>query len=251
MDEIEQLKRENEELKKVNAVKSDLISISAHQLRTSLSAIKWTLRMFMDRDLGELTPEQDEFIKKAFNSNEQMLKLVNKLLVMNHADDTSILFNFKEVEISELLDNTLVEFSDEAKKKFIKILVTRPESDLPNISCDKEMIHVVMQNLIENAIKYSHPNSRVAIELKHNKETNDIEFSVHDSGIGIGSKDKEKIFNKLFRAPNAVEKEKTGSGLGLFATKNIVERHKGKIWFESEDGKGTTFHVSLPALPLS
>lgn len=251
MDEIEKLKLENEELKKVNAVKSDLISISAHQLRTSLSAIKWTLRMFMDRDLGELTPEQDEFIKKAFNSNEQMLKLVNKLLVMNHADDTSILFNFKEVEMAELLDNTLVEFSDEAKKKFIKIIVTKPEAELPTINCDKEMIHVVMQNLVENAIKYSHPNSRISIELKHNKESNNIEFSVRDSGIGISQKDKDKIFNKLFRAPNAVEKEKTGSGLGLFTTKNIVERHKGKIWFESEDGKGTTFHVSLPVLPLS
>jgi signal transduction histidine kinase len=202
----------------------------------------------MDRDLGDLTQEQDEFIKKAFNSNEQMLKLVNKLLVMNHADDTTILFHIKPIDFMELLDGTLTEFSDEAQKKKIKIILNKPDADLPNINCDKEMIHVVLQNLVENAIKYNNPDGKITIEVKNNPEEKSFSFSIHDEGIGISSRDKDKIFNKLFRAPNAIEKEKTGSGLGLFTTKNIIERHNGKIWFDSSDDNGTTFYFKLPTL---
>lgn len=246
MDEIEKLKAENEELKKIIDVKSDLISISAHQLRTSLSAIKWTLRMFMDKDLGEMTPEQEEFIDKAFNRNQDMIKLVNNLLLINKADDTAVPFNFKEVDLTDLIDKTLLEFTDEAKKKYIEIVFQKSENESALASCDDQMIHIVFQNLIENSIKYSHEHGKVFINIKHDTDKKNIEISVQDSGIGIDAKDHKNIFNKLFRANNAMEKDHDGSGLGLFTTKNIVERHKGKIWFESKEKEGTTFHVSLP-----
>ncbi len=243
MDDIEKLKKENEELKKMNAVKSDLISISAHQLRTSLSALKWILKMFIDKDLGTLTSEQESFIQKAFNSNERMIALVNDLLTLNHADDTTIAYKLKNVDMLGLVEQTVFEFSGETSKKGITLIFLRPESPIPMIKCDEEMIRVVLQNLIENAIKYSNDKDKVIISIK--ESNGELLLSVHDTGIGIEEKDKDEIFKKFFRAGNAIEKDSIGSGLGLFTTKNIVERHNGKIWFEAIGG-GTTFFVTLP-----
>jgi signal transduction histidine kinase len=246
MDEIEKLKQENEELKKMNSVKSDLISISAHQLRTSLSALKWILKMFIDKDLGELSREQEDFIMKAFDSNERMIELVNDLLTLNHSEDTTISFNFKDTDVLEILEQTIFEFSGETHKKNIELIFLKPKTEIPLIKCDTEMIRVVFQNLIENAVKYSHSGDKVFVSMRINSEEKNLEISVHDTGIGIKEADKAQIFSKFFRAPNAVEKEYVGSGLGLFTTKNIIERHHGKIWFESGESAGTTFFVSLP-----
>ncbi len=246
MDDLEKLKVENEELKKVNAVRSDLISISAHQLRTSLSALKWILRMFADKDLGKITQEQEGFIEKALESNERMIVLVNDLLTLNHSDDASIPFNFKQVNIIGLLEETLFEFYGETHKKNIELIFIKPTTDIPLVRCDSEMIRVVMQNLIENSIKYSDQNDKVFVSLKYKAETNTIDISIHDTGIGIKQEDQDKIFNKFFRTRNAIEKDNIGSGLGLYTTKNIILRHKGKIWFESAPDSGTTFYVTLP-----
>lgn len=244
MEEIEKLKLENEQLKKMNAVKSDLISISAHQLRTSLSALKWILKMFLDEDLGKLSGEQGSFIRKAYNSNERMIALVNDLLTLNHAEDITIPYKLKKIDILNLVEQTVFEFSGETSKKGVDLIFLKPENPIPSLNCDEEMIRVVLQNLIENAIKYSNIKDKVFVSLKQ-VDTN-IEFSVHDTGIGINENDKDEIFKKFFRAPNAIEKDAIGSGLGLFTTKNIVERHNGKIWFETKTGEGTTFFVTLP-----
>jgi signal transduction histidine kinase len=244
MDELEKLKIENEKLRKVSENKSDVISITAHQLRTSLSALKWIIKMFLDGDAGKLTNEQGELAEKAYSSNERMLTLVNDLLTMNHTDDVSLHYEFKKTDITEIAEQTIFDFSGETNKKDIELVFLKPEKSLPRINCDKEMIRVVFQNLIENAIKYSNSNGKVFISI--NQKENEIQLSVHDNGIGIKTEDKESIFHKFYRAPNAIQKDEIGSGLGLFTTKNIVEKHKGKIWFENVDGGGTTFFVTLP-----
>jgi signal transduction histidine kinase len=246
MDDMEKLKAENEKLNKINVNRSDLISISAHQLRTSLSALKWILKMFIDKDLGNITAEQESFIEKAYDSNERMIALVNGLLTLNHSEDCSLQFKFESVDILNLIEQTIFEFSGEAHKKNIELIFLKPKLQIPNIKCDKEMIRVVLQNLIENAIKYSLPNDKVFLSLKYNEEIKNVEISAHDTGIGIKEEDKPNIFSKFFRASNAVEKDGVGSGLGLFTIKYIVEQHKGKIWFESSPEIGTTFFVALP-----
>lgn len=241
---MEKLKAENEQLRKINENKSDVISITAHQLRTSLSALKWIFKMFIDEDVGRLTTEQSGFIQKAYNSNERMLALVNDLLTLSHAEDASISYNFKKIDFLYLVEQTLFEFSGETNKKGIELIFLKPETPLPPLNCDEEMIRVVIQNLIENAIKYSNTGGKVFVSIK--QKDNDIQISIHDTGIGINEADKESIFKKFFRAPNAQEKDIVGSGLGLFTTRNIVEKHNGKIWFENAEGGGTTFFVSLP-----
>jgi len=244
--EIEELKMENEKLKKINEVKSDLISISAHELRTSLSALKWILKMFLDKDLGKITSEQEAFIKRALDSSDRMISLVNRLLTLNHSDELDIPFDFKKVNIIKTIEQTIFEFSGEAHKKDVDLIFLKPENEFPLIKCDEEMIRVVFQNLIENAIKYSQADDKIFISLKHNSKENRIEISIRDTGIGINTKDQDKIFNKFFRGSNALEKDSLGSGLGLFTTKNIIRHHKGKIWFESTSEPGTTFFITLP-----
>jgi signal transduction histidine kinase len=244
MDDLEKIKTENEKLKKVSETKSDIISITAHQLRTSLSALKWILKMFIDEDVGKLTNEQSELIQKAYTSNERMLTLVNDLLTLSHTENVSISYNFKKIDLLYLMEQTLFEFSGETNKKGIELIFLKPKTSLPLINCDEEMIRVVFQNIIENAIKYNNRDGKVFISLK--QEENNIQISFHDTGIRIKNEDKDNIFKKFFRAPNAIEKDIIGSGLGLFTTKNIVEKHNGKIWFENADGGGITFFVALP-----
>jgi len=244
MEEIEKLKNENEQLKRMNENKSDIISITTHQLRTSFSALKWILKMFIEGDVGNLTDEQNELIQKAYVSNERMLRLVNDLLILNHSEDISISYNFKKVDIIKLIEQIIFEFYGESVKKEIGLIFLKPEPEIQEINCDEEMTRVVLQNLIENSIKYSNKNGKVFVSVK--EEDGFIKISVHDAGIGIKEEDKDNIFKKFFRAHNAIEKDIVGSGLGLFTTKNIVEKHNGKIWFENQKEGGTTFFVSLP-----
>lgn len=243
MDELQKIKAENDELKNINLVKSDLISISAHQLRTSLSASKWILKMFLDKDLGELTSEQENLINKAYESTERMIKLTNDMLTLNHTEDTILKFNFTKVNIVELLEETIFEFYSESHKKDIELIFLKPHTAIPEISVDKEMIRVVLQNLIENSIKYSNEKGKVVISIGDDEKG--VEISVRDEGITIAKEDQPKIFEKFYRTENAKQKDAIGSGLGLFTTKKIVEHHNGKIWFESNE-KGTTFFVTLP-----
>lgn len=241
---IEALRAENEQLKKMNAIKSDWISISAHQLRTSLSAIKWILRMFLDKDFGALTAEQEGFMQKAADSTERMLKLVNEMLSLNHIAGTSLKYNFQKADIVDLIDQILFDFTGESHKKGVEIIFLKNKEGIPEIPFDLDKISVVVQNLIENAIKYSNRGAHVTISV-HKKE-NYLEVSVKDTGIGIPIIEQEHIFEKFFRATNAQKKDNIGSGLGLFTTKNIVEKHGGKLWFTSIPNEGSTFSFSLP-----
>ncbi len=246
MEEIEKLKAENKKLEKLVAAKADLLSISAHQLRTSLSALKWILKMLIDKDLGKLTFEQEGFIQKAFESNERMISLVNTIMTLNHSNETEIKLTLQKIDVMKLVEQILFEFSGETFNKGIELTLLKPDVELPFIMCDPDMMRTVIQNLIENAIKYSYAHGKIVVSLRKREDGGEIEISVHDNGIGIQKDNQEHIFNKFFRADNAIKKEKIGSGLGLFTTKNIVEEHGGTIWFESGPTEGTTFFVTVP-----
>ena len=235
---------ENEKLKQENATKSDLISISAHQLRTSLSAMKWILKMFLDGDFGTLTAEQQNFMKKAFESDERMIRLVNEMLSINHAEDSLDAMHMEPVDVLQLLDEVVFDFTGESYKRGIELIFLKPDHALKSPVADKEKIRVVFQNLIENAIKYSNKGGRVFVTIDEKDEM--LKLSVRDTGIGINEADQAKIFGKFFRADNAKAQDVVGSGLGLYTTARMVEKHHGKIWFESKAGEGTTFFVDIP-----
>jgi PAS domain S-box-containing protein len=234
--------------KNIEKMKTEFVSISAHQLRTPLSAIKWTLRMVLDQDIGAITPEQKEVLEKSYLSNERMINLVNDLLNVTRIEEGRFLSKTEPAQIEELIQMTVDNMQDEAKKEKISLIFTKAgKSLLPMIKLDKEKIKLVFDNLIANALKYNNnsKNGKVEISIKEN-DKKEVQVSIKDNGLGIPKGQQSRIFTKFFRGENVVRMEVDGSGLGLYTAKNIIEAHGGKIWFESEEGKGTVFYLTLP-----
>lgn len=240
----EELQKEIDTLKTANNAKTELISISSHQLRTSLSAVKWVLKMLEDGDFGPINEEQKNMVIKARESNERMVTLVNDVLNLNHLDSPEASYKFEPTQIADMIQEVVYEFSSEAKKKGISMSFTRPEGEPALVKLDPEKIRVVLQNLVENGLKYSQSGGTVTVAIQ--EQGGQMLVSVKDAGIGIPDDGAIHIFEKFYRARNAQEKETVGSGLGLYTSKHIVEKHSGKLWFEKNPEGGTIFYFSLP-----
>lgn len=230
--------------KLVEQMKTEFVSLAAHQLRTPLSAIKWTLRMFLDGDLGEITQEQKDFLQKTYQSNERMISLINDLLNVTRIEEGRYLFKPVLTRIEDIIKPIIKPYREEMRRKKITFNFKKPKIKLIEVKIDKEKIGLAIENLIDNALRYTPPGGRVTVALKYGKK--EIEFSVKDTGVGIPKDQQNRIFTKFFRGANVVRMETEGSGLGLFIAKNIIEAHGGKIWFKSEEGKGSTFYFTLP-----
>lgn len=225
----------------LDQMKSQFVSISAHQLRTPLSAIKWALALLKEENLP--FEEKKEIIEKLSESTERMIKLVNDLLNVSRIEEGRFLYKPKKEDLREIVKTIFNQEKEVAQKKNITFNLFLPKEPCFSL-VDKEKISLAVQNLIENAIHYTPPGGKVEVFLE--KKDKKLVFKVKDTGIGIPEEEQKRIFEKFFRGSNALKIETSGSGLGLFITKNIVEAHKGKIWFESKVGKGTTFYFSLP-----
>lgn len=240
-----ELSRKNEELREFDRMKSEFISVAAHQLRTPLSGIKWTLNMLINGDIGPITNEQKVFLMKTYESNDRMINLVNDLLGLDKMESGGFKYNFVPTQIFYLIDNILFDILIQANKKKIKVEFLNNKQDFPQVLVDQEKMRQVLQNLLENAVKYTPENGRVSIDVA---KTGDdfITVSIADTGIGIPKEEEKNIFKRFFRGTNAVAHEPDGSGLGLFISKMIITEHHGTIWFEGNQGGGTVFHISLP-----
>lgn len=240
------------EVKSLERRKSEFVSIAAHQLRTPLSAMKWALHMVVSGDLGTLTDDQNDFIVKAYDSNDRMINLVNDLLNTDRIDSGKIKFEFTHTTLDVVFKSLYQELYDFAKLKNIKYTLNPDNIDLSKqkIYADQEKLRAVFQNLIDNAIKYSPSGESVEV-LFSNPDKFNINIKVIDHGIGIPAADQKNIFTRFFRAPNAQKLEADGSGLGLYIAKNIVESHGGSIKFTSKLQEGTTFEIELPLDKIS
>lgn len=227
-----------------NTAKSEFLSIVSHQLRTPLSGNKWIFKMLLDGDLGAFSAEQKEIIQKGYESNEQMIKLLNEIIVANQNEEWEFKYTFCKADLEKVLESLITEFAEEARARNIRMVFERPYRNFPLMEIDPEKIRLAIQNLFENAIKYSNENGKVVITLL--PTDTQVKLTVQDAGIGITHEQQEKIFQKFFRADNAKIAKKHGTGLGLFTAKNIIERHHGTITFTSVVGKGTTFTITLP-----
>jgi len=228
----------------IERMKTEFVSLAAHQLRTPLSAIKWALRMVLDGDLGPITEEQRDFMEKTYSSNERIITLINDLLNVTRIEEGRYLYRPILTDIESVVQFVIDSYKEEIEKRKIKFEFKKPEKKLPKVMLDVEKMRIAIQNLLDNAIRYTQLGGRVTASLKYVKK--EIEFSIKDTGIGIPKDQQERAFTKFFRGANALRMETEGSGLGLFITKNIIEAHGGKIWFESEEGKGTTFYFTIP-----
>lgn len=230
--------------KMINKMKSEFISIAAHQLRTPLSAIKWIFSMLMSGDLGQINQSQKEFLQKGNTSNERMIVLINDLLNVTRIEEGKFLFDFNKLSIKELLEELKEEMIPLAAKNKVKLKFQTPQIPLPRISGDREKLKLAFMNLIENAIKYSNANGTVTVKL--NKKIDNFEILVKDTGVGIPPDQHDRIFSKFFRGTNVIKMQTDGTGLGLFITKNIISRHNGQISFKTKQNEGTEFTVVLP-----
>ena len=239
-----ELTRANERLHELDQSKSNFISIVAHQLRTPLSGVKWTLNMVLGGTLGPLNIEQKSFLMKCYESNERMIVLINDMLGADRIDSDKLKYHFTPTQISHLLDDVLFEMTSLIYKKKLQMSFVNKDRNLPQVLIDVEKMRAVLQNLLENAIKYTPPDGQIGINLQ--VVDGFVQISIQDNGIGISEEEKRNIFNRFFRAKNAIKVETDGSGLGLFIAKGIIDKHGGKIWFDSQVGKGTTFHFTVP-----
>lgn len=228
--------------KLVEKLKSEFVSLSAHQLRTPLSAIKWSISL-----LKESMKESEALllIDKIFQANERMISLINDLLNVTRIEEGRYIYRIKPMDIKKIIETRIEAVTDMARTKNIKIEF-EPSKDIPMAVADEEKISICIQNLIENAVKYDKPKGNISISLNYNKDKKQILFSIKDNGIGIPKEEQKRVFSKFFRSANAMREETEGSGLGLYIAKNIIEAHNGKIWFESKQKKGTTFFFTLP-----
>ncbi len=230
--------------KEVERLKTEFVSLAAHQLRTPLSSIKWTLQAFLEGDLGFLTDEQKEFISRTYTSNEKMISLINDLLNLTRIEEGRYLYRPLPVQLKDVVESIVEWYKEEAKRRGITFVLEYAGKDFPKVLVDEEKIRLALQNLIDNALRYTREGGRVTVFLK--RDTENIEISVQDTGIGVPDDQKQRIFERFFRAENARKVDTQGLGLGLYLAKNIVEAHGGKIWFESEENKGATFTFSIP-----
>jgi len=230
--------------REVERLKTEFVSLAAHQLRTPLSSIKWTLQAFLEGDLGSLTNEQKEFISRTYASNEKMISLINDLLNLTRIEEGRYLYKPSLVQLEDVVESIVKWYQEEAKRRGIALIYKCVGKDFPKVLADEEKIRLAAQNLIDNALRYTREGGKVTVFLKH--DTENIEISVQDTGIGVPDEQKQRIFERFFRAENARKVDTQGSGLGLYLAKNIVEAHGGKIWFESQENKGATFTFSIP-----
>jgi len=230
----------------IERLKTEFVSIAAHQLRTPLSAIKWTLRMLLDGDIGEISEEQRGFLEKTYKSNERMIHLINDLLNITRIEEGRFLYNVKVQDIIKVAERVIASSKEIARRKGLSLTFEVPEMGVPLTSFDSEKIALVIQNLIDNAINYNRPGGKIKVSISYQREKREILISVQDTGIGIPKDQQKRVFSRFFRATNAIRTDTEGTGLGLYIAKNIIEAHNGRIWFESKESKGTTFYFTLP-----
>lgn len=239
----------NKRLLSLESAKSKFISVTTHQLRTPLAAIKWTFDMAIKGHLGEVNNEFHSFMQKGFQSTERVISIVNDLLKIDTIDADKVEFTFKPTNIVELINNVISEFCNQIKSRQLEVVFEKPDKEMPFLEIDKDKIRMVLENLIDNAIKYNELNGKVFIKISDsrlNSAESSLQISITDSGIGIPADEEDKIFQKFFRASNAIKQEPDGSGLGLYITREIIEKHHGAIWFERGKNGGTSFVFTLP-----
>jgi len=229
----------------IDRAKSEFVSLASHQLRTPLSTINWYAEMLLNGDVGHLKAGQKQYLEEIYRGNQRMVALVNALLNVSRIELGTFSVAPISVNVAEIVEDAVDEILPDIKKKKLTITKKIPKK-IPTIQADPQLLLIVFQNLISNAVKYTPDKGEVVVKISIKKKEGSMNVIVSDNGYGIPKRQQDKIFTKLFRADNVKEKDTEGTGLGLYIVKSIVEHSGGSIHFDSEEEKGTTFYVTLP-----
>lgn len=227
--------------------KNEFLSVASHQLRTPVTDINWALQS-LSKEQG-LNAASKTIVEGALKAGRDLLKIVEDLLNIAKIEEGRFGYNFEPIDILDFINEALSHVVPVARRAGVKLYFDRPKEQLPRLHIDQERLSLALNNLLENAVRYNVENGEIIVKAEKLTGQPFLEVSIKDTGIGIPQEGMSGLFQKFFRAENALKSQAEGSGLGLYIAKNIVQAHGGKIWAESEEGRGSTFHFTLPTDP--
>ena len=226
---------------------SEFVTVTAHQLRTPLTGINWSLQSIAsDPEAGE---NAKDLASTAMQVSEKLLKTVDNLLDVSKMESGALGYSFEDVNMVAFINSQLNAMLLVAKTYGVSLYFDHGAEQSIPARIDPNRLGLALTNLVDNDIKYNTPNGSVTVKIERQKDKPYLLVDISDTGIGIPPDALNKLFAKFFRAPNAVSQQTEGTGLGLYMTKGIIERHGGKIWVRSTLGRGTTFSFTLPTDP--
>ncbi len=239
--------------KLLDEAKSSFISIASHQLRTPLTSVRWYSEMLLDEDVGVLNKDQKEFAIQVHAGALRLFQTIDTLLALSRLESGKLQQDLIKIDLKLFMDGVFKDLEPLVNEKKLNLSLDLPP-DVPNVLMDRFMFREVTTNLIANSIRYTNIGGNIKVSFKRDglsspggsEDPDQVLCAVSDDGIGIPDEDKDKIFARFYRAQNAVKKVPDGSGLGLSLVKSFVEKWGGRIWFESQVGKGTTFYFTIP-----
>ena len=240
------------EVQRANQTKSDFIAFVAHELKTPMTSIRGYADLLAKGAVGPINEHQAQFLEVIRANVERMARLVADLSDISRIEAGQLALDFRKVNFREVVDEVVGSFRQQMEAKSQVLEIHLPE-DLPPVWGDRVRLAQVLANLVSNAHKYTPEHGRIEIWVQHAPNEwqaggppEVLHVMVRDSGLGMSEDDQARIFQKFFRSEDRRAREVPGTGLGLHITKNLVELHGGRIWFESTLGEGTTFHFTLP-----
>ncbi len=240
----ERVQRINKELRKIDKAKDEFSSMITHELKTPLIPIIGYSDLLLDGTLGEVAENQKEKIQIMRQSARRLSQLIQDILDAHKLELGKMRFEMQDVSSGYIIEQCINEFRPLAEAKHIKLIGNAGGQDV-TLRCDQKRILQVLGNLVNNAIKFVSENTG-RIEITARSEGEHVIFSVKDNGVGIPKEKQPLLFVKFYQVDTSLNRKSGGTGLGLAICKGIVEAHKGRIWVESEEGRGTTVYFSIP-----
>ncbi len=232
-----------ERLAEANRMKSEFVSIVSHQLRSPITNLEWVVEILMSGKVVPVAEKQLEYLKILKENSKRMKRLVLDLLTVSRIEQGKLPLRKERISLSDLIKKIIKEMEIFAKASNVEVLF-KEGKNLPQILADSSQLELAISNLLGNAIRYIKDKGLVGIKLE--KKGENLYFEIKDNGIGIPEEDQKYIFQKFFRSKNVLKQQTDGSGLGLYITKSIIEKSGGKIGFQSQEGEGATFWLTLP-----
>ncbi len=240
---LEKLQKAYEELQTLDKMKDEFISNVSHELKTPLISIKGYGELLYDEKLAGRSDEQRKGLEAIIRNADRLTRLINSILFITRLQAGKIEFRFEPVEVDEIIQTGVEDLKDPMDKKHI--IFEKELSGVSRIKGDKDKFAEVISNLLDNAIKFTRVGGKITIKAWN--EAQNVHITVSDNGIGIPPEIIPKLFTRFYQVDASTSRKYSGTGLGLYITKTIMDASGGKIWIESEVGKGTTVHLLIPA----
>jgi len=234
-------------IKEVDQMKDEFISIASHELRTPVTGIRGYVSMILEGTFGKVSGKMEESLKIVENAASRLASLVEDLLNVSRIEQGQLAIEANPQDAGPIIKNIMAELSVQAKQKNLELKYQPHTEKLPLLNIDSDRFKQVLINLIGNGIKYTEKGQiEVTTQEKNNGKT--LEIKIKDTGLGMSAQDRERLFQKFYRVQTEKTKNITGTGLGLWITKQIIELMKGTIMIDSMEGVGTQVTLQFPVV---